>query len=86
MELLQELCECTGIPGREERLREIARRELAPLADELQASSEVRLACDANVARVGVSSVWVYACTSAGVGARKCVDDRAVFTTVRRSS
>ena len=35
MELLKELCECSGIPGREERLREIARRELAPLADEM---------------------------------------------------
>ncbi len=35
MELLKELCESTGIPGQEGRLREIARRELAPLADEL---------------------------------------------------
>jgi endoglucanase len=35
VELLKELCECTGIPGQEQRLREIARRELEPLADEL---------------------------------------------------
>ena len=36
MKLLKELCECAGIPGREVRLREIVRRELAPLADELR--------------------------------------------------
>jgi len=36
MELLRELCEATGIPGREERLRAIVRRELAPLVDEIQ--------------------------------------------------
>lgn len=35
MELLKELCECTGIPGQEGRLREIARRELTPLADDV---------------------------------------------------
>ena len=35
MELLKELCECSGVPGREQRLREIARRELEPVADEL---------------------------------------------------
>jgi putative aminopeptidase FrvX len=35
MELLKELCECSGVPGREERLREIARRELEPITDEL---------------------------------------------------
>jgi len=35
MKLLKELCECSGIPGREQRLREIVRRELAPLADEM---------------------------------------------------
>ena len=34
MELLKELCECSGIPGREERLREIVRRELEPVVDE----------------------------------------------------
>ena len=37
MELLKELCECSGIPGREQRLREIARRELEPVADEITA-------------------------------------------------
>ncbi|MDA0745840.1 MAG: M42 family metallopeptidase [bacterium] len=36
MELLKELCECSGIPGREARLREIVRRELEPLADEMR--------------------------------------------------
>ena len=36
MELLKELCESVGIPGREGRLREIVRRELAPLADEVR--------------------------------------------------
>jgi endoglucanase len=35
MELLRELCECSGIPGREERLREVVRRELEPLADDV---------------------------------------------------
>ena len=36
MELLRELCECSGVPGREGRLREIVRRELTPQADELR--------------------------------------------------
>ena len=36
MKLLKELCECSGIPGREQRLREIVRRELEPLADEIK--------------------------------------------------
>ncbi len=36
MKLLKELCECSGVPGREERLREIVRRELAPITDELR--------------------------------------------------
>ena len=36
MELLKELCECSGIPGREERLREIVRRELEPIADDIK--------------------------------------------------
>jgi endoglucanase len=36
MELLKELCEATGVPGREERLRAIVRREMAPLVDELR--------------------------------------------------
>jgi putative aminopeptidase FrvX len=36
MDLLRELCEATGIPGQEGRLREIARRELQPLADDLR--------------------------------------------------
>ncbi len=36
IELLKELCETPGIPGREERLRAIVRRELAGLVDELR--------------------------------------------------
>lgn len=36
MELLRELCEATGIPGREERIRAIVRRELEPLVDEIR--------------------------------------------------
>ena len=36
LELLKELCESAGIPGREGRLREIVRRELAPLSDEVR--------------------------------------------------
>jgi tetrahedral aminopeptidase len=36
MDLLRELCEATGIPGREERLRAIVKRELEPLVDELR--------------------------------------------------
>ena len=36
MELLKELCETPGIPGREERLRALVRRELAGLVDEMR--------------------------------------------------
>lgn len=36
MDLLRELCEATGVPGREERLRAIVRRELTPLVDEVR--------------------------------------------------
>jgi endoglucanase len=36
MNLLQELCETPGIPGREERLRAIVRRELQPIVDEIR--------------------------------------------------
>lgn len=36
MELLKELCECPGIPGREERLRAMVRRELEGVVDEWQ--------------------------------------------------
>ncbi len=36
IELLKELCETPGIPGREERLRAIVRRELTGLVDELR--------------------------------------------------
>ena len=36
MKLLKKLCECSGVPGREGRLREIVRRELEPITDELR--------------------------------------------------
>jgi endoglucanase len=36
VELLKELCETPGVPGREERLRTIVRRELAGLMDEMR--------------------------------------------------
>lgn len=36
LDLLTELCETPGAPGREERIREVVRRELAPAADELE--------------------------------------------------
>jgi endoglucanase len=36
IELLKELCETPGIPGREERLRSIVRRELTGLVDEVR--------------------------------------------------
>jgi putative aminopeptidase FrvX len=36
VDLLRELCETPGVPGREERLRAIVRRELGPLADEIR--------------------------------------------------
>ena len=35
MKLLKELCESSGIPGREERLRKIVKRELEPITDTL---------------------------------------------------
>ncbi len=36
MELLKELCECSGVPGQEARLREIVRREMDAVADEMR--------------------------------------------------
>ena len=36
MDLLKELCETPGVPGREERLRAIVRRELTPLVNEVR--------------------------------------------------
>lgn len=35
MKLLKELCECSGVPGREARLRKIVKRELKSLADDM---------------------------------------------------
>jgi endoglucanase len=36
LDLLTELCEAPGVPGREERIREVARRELSAAADEVE--------------------------------------------------
>jgi putative aminopeptidase FrvX len=36
LDLLTELCETPGVPGREERIREVARRELSAAADEVE--------------------------------------------------
>ncbi|MGA1199739.1 MAG: hypothetical protein ACO36I_24855 [Candidatus Latescibacterota bacterium] len=36
MKLLKELCECSGIPGREDRLRKVVWRELKALADDMR--------------------------------------------------
>ncbi|MFN2199845.1 MAG: M42 family metallopeptidase [Caldilineaceae bacterium] len=45
MELLKELCETPGIPGREERLRAIVRRELEPTVDEMSVDAMGNLIC-----------------------------------------
>ena len=45
MELLKELCEAPGIPGREERLRAIVRRELEPIVDEIRVDAMGNLIC-----------------------------------------
>ena len=36
MDILRELCETCGVPGREERVRAVVRRELAPLVDDIR--------------------------------------------------
>lgn len=45
MELLKELCEVPGVPGREERLRAIVRRELEPIVDEMRVDALGNLIC-----------------------------------------
>ena len=45
MELLKELCETPGVPGREERLRTIVRRELEPIVDEMRVDALGNLIC-----------------------------------------
>ena len=45
MDLLRELCETPGIPGREERLRTIARRELEPISDAIRVDALGNLIC-----------------------------------------
>ncbi len=63
--LLRELCETVGVPGREERVRAIVRRELEPLVDEIRVdalgnlialrkgSSDRRLAINAHMDEIG---------------------------------
>jgi endoglucanase len=45
MELLKELCETPGIPGHEERLRAIVRRELKEYTDEMRVDAMGNLIC-----------------------------------------
>ncbi|MSS70934.1 MAG: M42 family peptidase [Candidatus Latescibacteria bacterium] len=45
MELLKELCETPGIPGREEKLRAIVRRELEGVVDEMRVDTLGNLIC-----------------------------------------
>ncbi len=45
LSLLKELCETPGVPGREERLRAIVRRELAGVADDLRVDALGNLVC-----------------------------------------
>jgi tetrahedral aminopeptidase len=45
MRLLQELCEASGVSGREERVRAIVRRELEPLVDEVRIDALGNLIC-----------------------------------------
>jgi endoglucanase len=65
MNLLRELCETPGVPGREERIRAIVRRELEPLTDEIRVdalgnliafrrgTSDRRLAIQAHMDEIG---------------------------------
>ena len=41
MELLKELCEASGAPGFEDRIRQIYRREMEPLVDRLLLSTDL---------------------------------------------
>lgn len=45
MQLLKELCETPGIPGREEKLRAIVRRELGGVCDEMRVDALGNLIC-----------------------------------------
>ena len=45
MQLLKELCETPGIPGREEKLRAIVRRELEGRVDEMRVDALGNLIC-----------------------------------------
>ena len=45
MELLKELCEASGIPGFEDRIRDIVRRELEPIVDEISVDAMGNMIC-----------------------------------------
>ena len=45
MELLKELCEASGIPGFEGRIRDIVRRELDPIVDEISVDAMGNMIC-----------------------------------------
>jgi len=45
LKLLKELCETPGVPGREEKLREIVRRELEGIVDEMRVDALGNLIC-----------------------------------------
>ena len=45
MELLKELCEASGIPGFEGRIRDIVRRELEPVVDEITVDAMGNMIC-----------------------------------------
>ena len=38
-DLLKELCEARGVPGQEDAIRAIVRRELEPIVDEMEVDS-----------------------------------------------
>ena len=50
MQLLKELCEASGIPGREERIRVIVRRELEPIVDDIVIDAMGNMICTKKVA------------------------------------
>lgn len=56
MKLLKELCETPGIPGREEKLRAIVRRELEGVVDEMRVDALGNLICVKRAA--GKKRIW----------------------------
>ena len=53
MELLKELCETSGIPGREERIRAIVRRELEPIVDDISVDALGNMICTKKLPSAG---------------------------------